>query len=49
LRAFTICFLNARSFEKSGRGEREGGLLRNSAPSSKVMSLSVFLDLDSWT
>ena len=45
LRAFTICFLSARSFKKSGHGEREGGFLRNSAASSKVMRLSIFLDL----
>ena len=46
LRAFTICFLSARSFEKSGHGEREGRFLRNSAASLKVMRLSIFLDLD---
>ncbi len=45
LRAFTICFLSAQSFEKYGRGEREGGFFRNPAASSRVMRLSIFLDL----
>ena len=44
--AFTMCFLNAQSFEKSGHGEIERGFLRNSAPSSKVMRLYIFLDLE---
>ena len=46
LRAFTICFLSAQTFEKSGLGEREGGFLRNSAALSKVMRLSIFVDVD---